>query len=69
MNIKSYLLLILLLTNYLFGQTFILKGKVIDSKNGSAIQGAVVFISYNLMSSTNNDGTYSIDNISGESTR
>ena len=65
MNIKTFLLLIPLLTNYLFGQSSTLSGKVTDSKNGSAIQGAVVFISYNFMCSTNNDGTYSIDNISG----
>lgn len=63
MNSKLFLFLLILSTNYLSGQDIILKGKVTDSKNGNAIQGAVVFTSYNYMAYTNNEGYYTIRNI------
>jgi hemoglobin/transferrin/lactoferrin receptor protein len=63
MKFKSLLFLIIILSGYLSGQNNTLKGKVTDSKNGNVIQGAVVFISYNYKSSTNNEGTYSIPDI------
>ena len=65
MNFKSIsLLLILVVTELVSGQSFTLKGKVADSKTNSPIQGAVVFISYNLMTYTNGDGEYIINELS-----
>ena len=39
-------------------QSTSLSGRVTDSKNGNAVQGAVVFISYNYLTYTNNNGYY-----------
>ncbi len=65
MNFKSILLLlILIVTELVSGQSFTLKGKVTDAKTNSPIQGAVVFISYNYMTYTNGDGEYSINELS-----
>jgi len=62
-----FLILFLSLFELSAGQSFTLKGKVTESKTNSPIQGAVVFISYNLMTYTNGDGDYSI-NIINEGT-
>ena len=65
MNFKSILLLLILIVSELVsGQSFTLKGKVTDAKTNSPIQGAVVFISYNYMTYTNGDGEYSINELS-----
>ena len=63
MKIKFLLLCSLLIISNTMGQTLILKGKVTDSKNGNPIQGAIVFINYNYMAYTNNDGNYTIKEI------
>ncbi|MDH7605595.1 MAG: TonB-dependent receptor plug domain-containing protein, partial [Melioribacter sp.] len=63
MKIKFFLLFSLLIIINTTGQTLILKGKVTDSKNGNPIQGAIVFINYNYMAYTNNDGSYTIKEI------
>ncbi|MGK9476365.1 TonB-dependent receptor [Melioribacter sp. OK-6-Me] len=63
MNTKLLFCILLFLANSLFGQDCILKGKVTDSKNGNAIQNAVVFISYNYMAYTNSEGYYEIKDI------
>lgn len=64
MNIKIILLLlVLVITEFAFGQSLTLKGRVIDAKNNSPIQGSFVFISYNYLAYTNNEGYYSINNI------
>ncbi|MDH3267958.1 MAG: TonB-dependent receptor [Ignavibacteria bacterium] len=59
-----FLLLILSLSEFTFGQSLTLKGKVNHSKTNSPIQGAVVFISYNYMTYTNGNGDYSISELS-----
>ena len=65
MNFKSILLLlILVVTELISGQSFTLKGKVTDVKTNSPIQGAVVFISYNYMTYTNGDGEYILNELS-----
>ncbi len=63
MNINSLLLISLLIIGNTAAQNIILTGKVSDSKNGSAIRGAAVFISYDYLTYTNNEGYYSINNI------
>jgi len=60
---KFFIMILLLLISNLFGQNLTLKGKITDSKNGEAIQGAIVFINYNYMAYTNNDGNYVIKGI------
>jgi hemoglobin/transferrin/lactoferrin receptor protein len=51
-------------SQFSFGQSFTLEGKIIDSKNGLPIQGASVFISYNSQTFTNGDGEYIITQVS-----
>jgi hemoglobin/transferrin/lactoferrin receptor protein len=63
-NLKAtFLLLAFCLTEFAAGQTFTLKGKINDVKNGSPIQGATVFISPNHVSSTNSEGYYIISSL------
>lgn len=63
MKLKSLLLVLFLLTSYVSGQDITLKGRITDSQHSTAVQGAVVFISYNFMTYSNSDGIYSIKNI------
>ena len=60
---KILILALLLLTGNIFGQNVLLKGKVLDSKNGNIIQDAAVFISHKHKASTNNEGFYEIKEI------
>ena len=57
---KSVLAIFLLSSSFTYSQTATLKGKVIDTKTGEPINGAVVFISYNFMAYANSNGNYSI---------
>jgi hemoglobin/transferrin/lactoferrin receptor protein len=57
----------LLFTSLIFAQDISLKGKVVDSKTGEAIQSAVVFISQNSLTYTNSTGEYQLININGGS--
>jgi hemoglobin/transferrin/lactoferrin receptor protein len=54
---------ILISSTFLSASTFTLKGKVTDSKTGSPIEGAVIFISINSKSITNSAGEYNLKNI------
>ncbi len=67
MKVKLLLFFLLIAANILNAQNFLLTGKVVDSKTGDAVQGAVVFISYNYMAYTNNEGNYIIKEIPGGS--
>ena len=58
--LKSVLAIFLLSSSSIYSQTATLKGKVIDTKTGEPINGAVVFISYNFMAYANSNGNYSI---------
>ena len=60
---KILILALLLLTGNILGQNVLLKGKVLDSKNGNIIQDAAVFISHKHKASTNNEGFYEIKEI------
>jgi hemoglobin/transferrin/lactoferrin receptor protein len=60
MKLKITVLLFTVLTQLVFGQTFTLKGKIINVENGSPIQGAAVFISYSSFAYSNMDGFYSL---------
>ncbi len=51
------------LTQPLLAQTFSLKGKINDSKSGSAIPGAAIIISYNYFTYSNGNGEYNITNL------
>ena len=65
MSSKSQLFLLFsvsLLIN-ISAQNFSLSGKVIDSKNGSVLSGATVFIAQNYSVSTNSEGFYFLKNI------
>ena len=57
---------ILFSTSFLSAATFTLKGKVTDSKTGSPIEGAVIFISINSKAITNSEGEYNLKNISDQ---
>jgi outer membrane receptor for ferrienterochelin and colicin len=63
MKTKLLLFFLIFIINIISAQNFTLSGKVIDSKTGDAVQGAVVFISYNYMAYTNNEGNYNIKEI------
>jgi len=72
-RIKTYFLsrkiilllsLVLSLTQFITGQSFSLKGKIIDQKNGSSIQGVAILISYNYLTYSNGDGDYIINQLS-----
>jgi hemoglobin/transferrin/lactoferrin receptor protein len=58
---------LVLFTSMIFSQDISLKGKVVDSKTGEAIQGVAVFISHNYLTYTNNSGEYQLKNISSGS--
>ena len=59
--LKIFLITFLCLSSsFSFGQTASLKGRVTDSQTGNPVSGAVVFISYNSMAYTGNDGDFSI---------
>ena len=55
-----FLLLTFSLADSTSAQLYTLKGKITDSKSGSPIQGATVFISYNYAAYSNAEGFYSI---------
>ncbi len=55
-----FLLLTFSLAESTSAQLYTLKGKITDSKSGSPIQGATVFISYNYAAYSNTEGFYSI---------
>jgi hemoglobin/transferrin/lactoferrin receptor protein len=55
---KKIFTLFLLFTGMIFSQDISLKGNVVDSKTGEAVQGAAVFISRVLITYTNNSGEY-----------
>jgi len=64
MKIKCFpIVLILLIAQFANGQNSVLKGKIVDSKNGNIIQGATVFISFNYFTYTNGNGEYTIDEL------
>jgi hemoglobin/transferrin/lactoferrin receptor protein len=60
----TFLLLALSLTEFAAGQSFTLKGKITNVENGSAIQGATVFLSYNHVAYSNAEGYYAITQLS-----
>lgn len=55
-----FLLLTFSLAESTSAQLYTLKGKITDSKSGSPIQGATVFISYNYAAYSNAEGYYTI---------
>ncbi|HEY6626107.1 MAG TPA: carboxypeptidase-like regulatory domain-containing protein, partial [Ignavibacteriaceae bacterium] len=55
-----FLLLTFSLAESTSAQLYTLKGKITDSKSGSPIQGATVFISYNYAAYSNAEGYYII---------
>jgi hemoglobin/transferrin/lactoferrin receptor protein len=61
--IRKIFTLLLLFTGFAFSQDISLKGKVVDSKTGEAIQNAAVFISHVFISYTNKNGEYHFDGI------
>ena len=64
MKIKCFpIVLILLIAQFANGQNSVLKGKIVDSKNGNSISGATVFISFNYFTYTNGNGEYRIDGL------
>ena len=63
MKVKSFLFFLVFAINIINAQNYILTGKVVDSKTGDAVQGVVVFISYNYMAYTNSQGNYIIKEI------
>ncbi|MCK9425513.1 MAG: TonB-dependent receptor [Ignavibacteriaceae bacterium] len=63
MNFKVVLLVLFSILINLSAQNFSVNGNITDFKNGSAIPGAIVFISYSRYSVTNSEGYYSIKNI------
>ncbi|MDQ7816170.1 MAG: TonB-dependent receptor [Melioribacteraceae bacterium] len=63
MNKKIFLILLLITTNSLIAQNSTLKGRIIDAKFDSAVQGAIIFISYRFMTYSNLEGYYSIKNL------
>ncbi|MFH1195842.1 MAG: TonB-dependent receptor [bacterium] len=63
MHVKYFLLFWTITVSSVVGHNLLLKGKVVDSKNGNPIQGAVVFVDFNYMAYTNDAGSYSIKNI------
>lgn len=65
MKIKCFpIVLILFIAQFVNGQSSVLTGKIIDSKNENNIQGATVFISFNYFTYTNGNGEYRIDGLS-----
>ncbi|MCE7858133.1 MAG: TonB-dependent receptor, partial [Ignavibacteria bacterium CHB3] len=65
MKIKCFpIVLILFIAQFVNGQSSVLTGKIIDSKNENNIQGASVFISFNYFTYTNGNGEYRIDGLS-----
>jgi len=64
MNTIYFLLLFILIAGLSFGQTFTLKGKITNAVNGSPIQGATVFISFNHFAYSNSEGRYEISQLS-----
>jgi hemoglobin/transferrin/lactoferrin receptor protein len=65
MKIKYFLwLFILFFAELTFAQSFTLKGKISNAENGSPIQGATVFISYNYVAYSNAEGYYYITKLS-----
>jgi hemoglobin/transferrin/lactoferrin receptor protein len=69
-NKKTYLVngliifLLFFLPHFTSAQTFSIKGKITDQKTSSPIQGAAIFISYNLLTYTNGDGEYLLTQLS-----
>jgi hemoglobin/transferrin/lactoferrin receptor protein len=53
----------LLFTSLVFSQDASLKGKIVDSNTGEAVQGAAVFISQNYLTYSNISGEYQLNNI------
>jgi hemoglobin/transferrin/lactoferrin receptor protein len=60
---KILILVLLVLSGIINAQNVTLKGRVVDTKNGNAVQDAAVFISHNYMVYTNNEGYYTIKEI------
>jgi len=61
MKIKSFpILLVICISLIANGQDFSLSGKITDTKNGFAIPGAAIFISYNYFTYSNGNGEYKI---------
>lgn len=63
MKLGMLIQLLVLMSISISAQSIVLNGKVTDTKTGEPVQGAVVFISQNHLSYTNNDGNYSISNL------
>jgi outer membrane receptor protein involved in Fe transport len=63
MKIKLFLLLLTFFTQLAFGQGLTLKGKITNAENGSPIQGATVFISFNHFAYSNSTGSYEISDL------
>jgi hemoglobin/transferrin/lactoferrin receptor protein len=61
--VNKFLLLLILFFSTSYPQTNTLTGKIIDNYNGSQVQGAVVFISYNYMAYSDNEGNYFINDL------
>ena len=61
---KFVLILIVCIVEFASAQSFTLKGKITNSKNGSPIQAATVFISYSYVAYSNAEGYYSITKLS-----
>ena len=57
------IVLILLFAQFVNAQNSVLKGKIVDSKNGNILQGATVFLSFNYFTYSNGNGEYRIDEL------
>ncbi len=64
MKIKYFpIILSIFFAQFTNGQNSILKGKIIDSRNGNKISGATLFISHNYFTYSNGNGEYRIDEL------
>lgn len=60
---KNILILLICIAEFASAQSFSLKGKITNSENSLPIQGATVFISYNYVTYSNDDGFYLISKL------
>jgi hemoglobin/transferrin/lactoferrin receptor protein len=64
MDIKKLIIILFVcLVDLASSQSFILKGKITNAENGSPIQGATVFISFNHFAYSNSSGSYEISGL------
>jgi hemoglobin/transferrin/lactoferrin receptor protein len=61
MNNNFFLIIIILFSVNTFSQN--LSGRITDQAKGNPIEGAIVFINYNYMDYTDNEGSYSIQDL------